>query len=498
MIAPHRLLAGLGAGLLTLGAGVIKAEPEGPTHRNVLLLCVDDLRSVMGHLGGAAKTPHMDRFVSEGNGVSFSRHYNQWPVCGPSRASMLSGLRPDTSGTYQIGESWKISQMPDTAPTMPLHFRRAGYHSQSFGKIYHGPGWGEGFGWSVDPWRPDSWACYVEYPYPQLIEEAGDNKKVWMPAYEIYDGPDSLHNDYETATRVIQAMEENRDRPFFIAGGFYKPHLPFVAPQRYWDMYDPDEISLLDFPELPAGAGDYMYQWTELNAYGIEEGVFFETDQSPTEEQMRDMIHAYYAAVSFIDAQIGRVLDRLEELELHENTAVVIWSDHGFHLGDQARWGKHTQFEESMRCPLLMRLPGEQTISGVSDAIVESLDIYNTVVEYAGLDAPPHLEGESLLPVLQDENPAGRAVALSQIQPVSRAEHHLMSYSVRTDRFRYVEWRDTTDDYRLIWRELYDLAHDQQETQNLAEKSAHLDIVKEHARIVRDNFSTLSHLDGSE
>ncbi|VGO21895.1 sulfatase [Pontiella sulfatireligans] len=465
--------------LITL-ASVSMAE-----NKNVLLICIDDIRPVMGCYGGAAKTPNLDKFAQ--SGAAFTRHYIQWPVCGPSRASMMGGLRPDSTGIYEIGNSWQISKRPDTHPTMPRYFMDHGYKTLSFGKTYHSKGVGKGFGWSETAWHPESgWTCYVDFEYVE------GKKNQWRPAYEIYDGPDSKHNDFQTADKVIQALEENKDRLFFIAGGFYKPHLPFVAPKKYWDLYSDDEISAIDPASLPKGAGDFMYNWTEISSYGDSEGNLFSGDNGVGGKQTRDLIHAYYACVSFIDAQVGRIFQTLEKTGLAENTAVVIWGDHGFHLGDHGRWAKHTQFEQSMRSPLLARFPDRQKISGETQAIVESVDIYPTLCEYAGLKIPDFVEGKSFLPVVEGKG-NGKEAAFSQIRPVNRkkAESQVMAYSVRTKDFRYVEWRGLDDPSDVVWRELYDHRKDPEETVSILDNPEYAGVVKAHEKLVFENYGSL-------
>lgn len=449
--------------------------------RNILLLCVDDLRPVMGCYGGAAKTPNMDRLAKSAS--VFTRQYIQWPVCGPSRAAMLGGLRPDTTGIYEISDSWQISKHPDTLPTMPQYFMDNGYRTLSFGKVYHSKGQGKGFGWSEDPWHPEAgWTCY--------INQKSGAKGAVGPCYEIYDGPDKLHNDFQTADKVIAALEENKDRAFFIAGGFFKPHLPFVAPKKYWDLYPDTEIKALDPASLPQGAADFMYNWTELGAYQDPEGNFYTTERQPDGSETLKMIHAYYACVSFIDAQIGRVLQAVEEKGLADNTAVVIWGDHGFHLGDHARWAKHTQFEQAMRSPLIVRLPGLQKITGETQAIAESIDIYPTLCEYAGLKVPDFVEGKSLLPVIEGKS-EGKQSAFSQIRPVNRKQHNVMAYSVRTKDFRYVEWREPENGNAVVWRELYDHRMDPEETISVSDNPEYAEVVASHAKLVADNYRSL-------
>jgi iduronate 2-sulfatase len=460
---------------------LLPAIATAAQHKNVLLLCVDDLRPVMGCYGGAAKTPNIDKLAK--SAAVFTRHYNQWPVCGPSRASMLGGLRPDSTGIYEIGDSWKISKRPATHPTMPRHFRDNGYKTLSFGKVYHGKAIGKGYGWSETPWKLD-WTCYVDFEY------AAGNKQQWRPAYEIYDGPDSRHNDFQTAEKVIKALEINKDRPFFIAAGFYKPHLPFVAPKSYWDLYSVEEIGLIEPTSLPQGAADFMYNWSEISSYGDPDGKLFSGDSDVGEEQTLNMIHAYYACVSFIDAQVGRILKALEQNGLEDNTAVVIWSDHGFHLGDHGRWAKHTQFEQVMRCPLMFHLPEQQTVTGSTDAIVESVDIYPSLCEFAGLPIPDFVEGESLLPVLMGRSD-GKEAAFSQIRPVNRKKHNLMAYSVRTADFRYVEWREPDRNNAVIWRELYDHRTDPEEAVNVVDDPDNAESVRYHERLVSANYRSL-------
>ncbi len=462
---------------------LLASAASGAERKNVLLICIDDLRPVMGCYGGAAKTPHLDKLAK--SAAVFTRHYNQWPVCGPSRASMLGGLRPDSTGIYEIGDSWKISKRPQTHPTLPKHFRDNGYRTLSFGKVYHGKGVGKGYGWSEAPWKLD-WTCYVDFKYVEGKE------KRWRPAYEIYDGPDGKHNDFQTAEKVIQALEENKNQPFFIAGGFYKPHLPFVAPRNYWDLYSDDEIETLDPASLPKGAADFMYNWTEIASYGNPDGKLFSGDDDVGETETRKMIRGYYACVSFIDAQVGRILEALQKNGLAENTAVVIWSDHGFHLGDHGRWAKHTQFEQAMRCPLIVRLPGQHSVTGETKAIVESVDIYPTLCDFAGLKTPDIVEGQSLVPVIKGKS-SGKEAAFSQIRPVNRKKRNLMAYSVRTKDFRYVQWCEPDNQNAIVWRELYDHRTDPEETVSVIDDPEYADVVILHQQLVLANYESLKH-----
>jgi iduronate 2-sulfatase len=486
-------LRAMAGGLASPAVHGLAAPVGGKKPSNVLMIIVDDLRPVMGCYGGKALTPNIDQFAR--TGVLFNHQYVQWPVCGPSRSCLMGGLRPDATGIYGNGRFGKLVDRPQTHPTMPFHFRSNGYTTLSFGKTYHDSKCSsDGCGWSVPPWLPESgWMCYVNFsagPKGAASEDAGG--KDWRPAYEIYDGPDRLHNDYQTADRAIGALESQRGKPFFITAGFYKPHLPFVAPKRFWDLYDHSAISLTNNPGLPKGAADFMYRYSEIWAYGVEPGVLFTQDKGPTEEQARNLLHAYYAAVSFTDAQIGRLLRRLDELGLSENTAVVIWGDNGFHLGDHGRWAKHTQFENAMRTPLMVRFPGQQKAGVVTRALVEAVDIYPTLCDYAGLSLPKHLEGVSFLPVVKNGTQEGKTAAYSQIRPVPMDQQHLMAYSVRTRDFRYVEWRDTAKGNEVVWRELYNHRTDPEETQSIADDPHYDAVLKQHAKLVLEGYRSLA------
>ncbi len=440
----------------------IPATAEAAPKNNVLFIAVDDLRPVLGCYGGQAITPNLDRLAE--TAAAFQHHYVQWPVCGCSRATLMSGQRPDTHRVYGNSGHAAIAQHPETRPTLPLHFKNQGYTTLSFGKLYHGKGNSPGCGWSQDAWQPPgAWTCYVEF------DPSRHKKGQWRPAYEIYDGLDHLHADYQTADAAIEALQQNKDRPFFICAGFYKPHLPFVAPKQYWDLYEDQTIEPLKPLAMPEGGVDHAYGYTELWAYGDQHGRMFSDGSRPDAAQTVALTRAYYASVSFTDAQVGRLLKQLDELGLRDNTAVVLWGDHGFHLGDQHRWGKHTQYETDMRSPLMVRLPGLDHRVGPLPALSETIDIYPTLCDFCRIPVPKQLDGESLLPVLTDPNAAGKAAAYSQYRPVPAESRHLMVYSMRTHDFRYIEWRDTRNNDRVVARELYHLRHEPVEMTNVVD-----------------------------
>ncbi len=469
---PAAILAIIAAVLGMAGAAF------GAAGDNVLLICLDDMRPVMGVYGGGAKTPNLDSFVS--SGLAFTRHNVSYPVCGPSRASMLSGRRPISTGIYNNGDADNIANAPDTMPTLPQYLLDHGYFTQSLGKVYHGKGTGDGFGWSVSPWKGD-WTCYVDFNYV---------KDQWRPVYEIYDGADSRHVDYITTSKAIDVLNNPPSEPFFLALGIYKPHLPWVAPQSYWDLYTDEEIARLEPLNRADGIAPYNYWWNEIGAYGHVDGsqTWIAGDTDVSNDEALDFIHAYYACASFADAQVGRVLQALEDNGLADNTAVIIWGDHGFHLGDHARWAKHTQHENVMRSPLFVRFPGNQAITGATAAMVESVDIYPTICDYLGLPIPAHTEGKSFLPVVEGSQ-MSKPVTFSEIRCVNITKNPYFCHSVRTKDFRYNQWQNVTNDNAVIWEELFDEVNDPDETSSVASDPAYAGIMKVHRALLAQHLS---------
>ncbi len=450
----------------------------GAAGDNVLLICLDDMRPVMSVYGGGAKTPNLDSFVS--SGLAFTRHNVSYPVCGPSRASMLGGRRPMTTGIYNNGDADNVASAPHTMPTLPQHLLDHGYFTQSLGKVYHGKGTGDGFGWSVTPWKGD-WTCYVNFNHV---------KDQWRPVYEIYDGADSQHVDYITASRAIDVLNDPPAEPFFLALGIYKPHLPWVAPQSYWDLYSDEEIARLEPLNRADGIAPYNYWWNEIGAYGHVDGseTWIAGDSDVSNEEALDFIHAYYACASFTDAQVGRVLQALEDNGLADNTAVIIWGDHGFHLGDHARWAKHTQHENVMRSPMFVRFPGNQNVTGASAAMVESVDIYPTICDFLELPIPEHTEGKSFLPIVEGSQ-MSKPVTFSEIRCVNITKNPYFCHSVRTKDFRYNQWQNVTNDNEVIWEELFDEVNDPDETASVASDPVYAGILKVHRALLAQHLS---------
>lgn len=464
----------------------------GAEPRNVLFIAVDDLRPELGCYGvEAAKTPNIDR-LAEG-GIVFEKAYCQQAVCSPSRSSILTGLRPDATKVYDLDTHFRAA-LPDCV-TLPQHFKANGYHTAGFGKIEH-HGFEDGASWSEPRWfasgylvqaDPIDWTKQTvtrfqgissEYanPLPPGEGKKRANGKVKSgPAFEVSPKSDDELPDGATAAEAVKRIGELKAKggPFFLAVGFVKPHLPFVAPKKYWDLHDPAAIPGPAIETLPAGTDPFVGHTNgELHSYvGVPEG------NPVPEEFARSLRHGYYACVSYIDAQVGRLLDALEANGLAENTVVVLWGDHGWQLGDHGLWHKHTNFELATRAPLIVKAPGFDSAGGKCPAPVEFVDVYPTLADLCGLAVPAGLGGSSLRPYL--ENPATPMIkpAISQY-PRSSKEHggQLMGYSIRDERWRATYWRKRGTG-EIGYVELYDEANDPSETANLAGKPEHSEVL---------------------
>lgn len=443
------------------------AIQSAPVNRlNVLFIAVDDLRPQLGCYGHPQMlTPNLDGLANRG--VLFTRAYCQQAVCSPSRTSLLTGLRPDSTRVYDLKTHFR-----DTIPqvvTLPQQFKANGYHTRSLGKVFH-IGLDDPPSWSEPSWWLRTSGFYanpeIKSPLDRAREkekaEGRDPERKRGPSWEAFDAPDEDYPDGQTATRAIEALRNLKGRPFFLAVGFSKPHLPFVAPKKYFDLYPLDRIRLADNPFAPKGCPPVaLTNFGELRSYSDipPEGALSDT-------KALEIIHAYYASTSFVDAQIGRVLNELEHLGLRENTVVVVWGDHGWHLGDHGLWCKHTNFEVATRSPLIIS-PPIQPIPGLKcPALVEFVDIYPTLCELCAIPVPENLEGLSLVPLLKDSMRSWKSAAFSQY-PRSNG---IMGYTMRTDRYRYTEWLD--QERKPMARELYDHESDPEENVNLVENGS--------------------------
>jgi iduronate 2-sulfatase len=455
---------------------------------NVLFIAVDDLKPATGAYGDkAARTPALDALAARG--TLFHRAYCMQAVCGPSRNAVLTGLRPETLKIYDLATHFR-QRMPDVR-TLPQHFKEQGYLTQALGKIFHvGHGNQEDApSWSVPHWPVKS-IGYAKKQSTELTREEALFANLPAqglprgPGMERADVPDEAYGDgqiAQEAKRRLAALAEHPEQPWFLALGFVKPHLPFCAPEKYWAMHDPDKLPQPHSSVPPEGAPPYATQISgELRAYAES------PETGPVSPELtRQLIHGYYAAVSYMDTQLGKVLAELDALKLSDNTIIVLWGDHGWHLGDHGMWCKHSNYEQATRSALMIAAPGKKAAQH-SQALVEFVDIYPTLCELAGLPLPNHLtgQGSSLVPLLTDPSASIKAAAHQVYPKRSLDGKPLMGHAVRTERYRYVEWQ--LPDRSVRHRELYDLERDPDETKNIAgEQPA---VVEQHSKRIADRL----------
>ncbi len=441
----------------------------GKSRMNILFIAVDDMNNDLGCYGHPyVRSPNIDRLASQG--IAFSNAYCQFPLSSPSRSSVMTGMRPDRIRVFDLAYHFR-QDLPDIQ-TLPQMFMKNGYFSARVGKIYHygNPGdigtnglddrvsWME----RVNPAGRDKTTLELD-----VINYTPRRKGLGAAMAFLADreGTDSEHTDGKVAKEVIRLLAEHRNEPFFIAAGFYRPHCPWITPSKYFDMYNMEQISLPEISdktskEYPALALASTNPWP-LNGL--------------TTEQARECKLAYYASISFVDAQIGIVLDALDSLGLSDKTIVVFWSDHGYHLGEHGLWFKQSCFEESAKAPLIISVPGLKSAGKVCRRIVELIDIYPTLAELTGIKPPEGLEGRSLVKLLKNPLAKWTHPAYTQVQRGETPGH-----SVRTEKWRYTEWGSGEKG-----AELYDEINDPQELKNLAGDSRYADIVKEMKTLLK-------------
>jgi len=452
-------------------------QPSAVARPNVLFICVDDLKPVLGCYGDTKiKSPNFDRLASRG--IRFDRAYCNQAVCAPSRNALLTGARSTTLGIYDLGTNFR-----DAVPyavTLPQLFKQNGYRTEAVGKIFH-----VGHGNHEDP---ASWSVphVQEKSIAYVLSESRAGKELTREealfsnrpaaglqkgaAYESAEVTDSAYPDGRIADEVIKRLKRAKAKagePFFLAVGFLKPHLPFCAPKKYWDLYDRKSFTPPASTTPPEDAPRYApTTWGELRQYSDMP----ETGPVP-DEQARTLIHGYYAAVSYVDAQLGRVLDELDRLGLTDSTIVVLWGDHGWHLGDHGMWCKHSNYEQATRIPLLMVAPGVSKPGTHTAALVESVDIYPTFSELARLSrasVPQQLDGRSFVPTLRDPAAPTKEAVFHSYPRSSRGRGEIIGRGVRTARYRLVEWKKPGAPADTADLELYDYETDPLETKNLA------------------------------
>jgi iduronate 2-sulfatase len=444
--------------LLAVSALVSLLSATGAGRPNVLLLCIDDLRPDLRCYGAEhIRSPHIDRLA--GQGVLFHRHYVQAPTCGASRFALLTGTydrkRRGNEALFQRAASL---QEPPPQPSLPRHFRDHGYTTVSIGKVSHHPGGRGGPDWddATKPEMPGDWDRHLQpvdaWQHPRGVMHGLAHGEIRVKAgnmavYQAVDGADDIYPDGLTTDAALREMDvlKAAGKPFFLAVGIIRPHLPFGAPKRYLDLYQDTALPPIPHPDKPAGR-------TTWHGSGEFMGYQRWGRDPRNDATFADAVRRHYAAcVSYADAQVGRILDRLTALGLAGDTIVVLWGDHGWHLGEHAVWGKHTLFEESMRSPLIIRHPGMAKTGTQTKRITQTIDVYPTLCDLAGLPAPGFLDGESLVATLNDPSRAD-GLALG---------YHGKAITVRTPDHRLVLHADG-------FTELYDHRTPAAETANVA------------------------------
>jgi len=511
----RKFLHATGAGIL---AGLVTGCDVGRRARrpNVLFVIFDDLRPELACYGNPEiKTPYFDRFASEG--MLFERAFCQEAACAPSRASVMTGLRPDTERVWTLADKFRET-VPDVV-TMPQYFHRFGYRTISMGKIFHNH-MPDSVSWDEPDLRPadfDTPELYDRDPESFYYDEE-DNRKLaekrqerlaknphayaggWAYGMctEESVGPDAKFYDGAQADLAISKLQTMArwDEPFYLALGFFRPHIPFVAPKKYWDLYDRDSLSLAPNPYLPK---DAPVMAPDSN-YELKGCIDFEDVGHPavyhmSEERARLLKHGYYASVSYADACFGKVMDALDGLGLADDTIVVVWGDHGYKLGEHNGWTKQTNWNIDTRVPLMVRVPGMRMQAHSCDRLVELVDLYPTLCDLAGLRVPDIMEGVSFKPLLEDPGREWKSAVFSQYErrPGITPDHGwYMGYSMVTERYHYVEWRDwdekTKTAGRLAATELYDNSTDPQENENIAGHPENAELVARLAKQLHDGW----------
>jgi iduronate 2-sulfatase len=466
MINSPKILILLGVASLFIGGHTVNAQDTEKT--NVIMVVIDDLRTELGCYGvDAMHSPSIDRFAKKG--MLFNHAYAQYPVCNPSRSSFLSGLRPDEVGI--ISNTVPLRRVQPNLVTLPQLFRENGYYTAGIGKIFH---------LSVD--HADERALFVDplswdYFFDALdgTTKAGrqgegrnlTNGKIPWATWKAAAGDDADQPDGINNLKVLKVLEDNHERPFFIGYGIHKPHDPFIAPQKYFEFYPKGSTQLAEEPEGRS---------KRIKMAIPNDRIF----AAFTDQERREFKRAYQAGVSFADAQVGKLMDRLDQLELWDSTIVIIMGDHGYHLGEHDWWNKVTVFEDGARAPMLIWVPDALGMGKPTDSLMEFIDLYPTLVDYAGL-APPHkLSGASLRPVLEDPNASVKEAAYTQVTRGPK----VMGRSVRTPRWRYTEWGEGKHGV-----ELYDHSKDSGEYYNLSANPEYAHVVSKLKQLLQGGLS---------
>ena len=498
-----------------------QTQAKNQYQKNILFIAVDDLKPLINAYGeNQMVTPNFDRLIK--SGVIFQNAEVQQAVCGPSRASVMTGTYPDRTKVWDLHTDFRESS--PTLISMPEYLISQGYTTTAVGKIYHkgstAPGH-DGKSWSIPHSIPENYDpkygtpsfSYYQNPetkaeHTRLMKEAeaqgkkpGQQRnyafKKLKPSTESADVSDEAYQDGIYTKKAIELMNQlaKENKPFFLGVGYQRPHLPFVAPKKYWDLYNRSYIKLAN-QNLIYGTPEYAYHtFGELRSHtDIDKDAKLGTPLA--EAKQRELIHGYMASISYVDAQLGKVLDELERLKLTENTVIVLWGDHGYHLGDHTLWNKHSNFEQATRIPFIFSGPGVAKGKKVATP-VELIDLFPTVFELAGVKQSSQTDGKSLVPVLDNDAKTNLNVdfALSQYP---RQNGKLMGYSIRTERYRYTEWHQNNycaatpyDEANIKDVELYDFVSDPNETKNHAKDADKAAVIKELQAKVKAKINSI-------
>ncbi|MBP1839924.1 sulfatase [Formosa algae] len=497
------------ASLVLQSCDTTQKEPTKPQKRpNVLFISVDDLRPTLGAYGDStAITPNIDKLAEDG--MTFRQTFSQVAVCAPSRASLMTGIRPDSTRVWHLGDEFRKIN-PNTV-TMPQYFSKNGYHTVNLGKIFHNymP---DSISWDEPDIRPEKylrkdWLNRDGETY--YISEAVNASQAikrdsllklrpvryadgWNtgPAWEAADVNDTMYYDgaqTELAIKTLSRLSES-DTPFYIGLGFFRPHLPFAAPKKYWDLYDPETIPLANNPNVSKNAPNYtMNSMYELRHYdGFNHIGHPQSDYRMSEDTTRILKHGYYASVSYVDALVGKLIAHMKAIGIYDNTIIILWGDHGWKLGDHNSWGKMTNYNIDLQVPMIVRYPNQENRGKQTFEITELVDMFPSLCEIAGIDVPDYMQGTSFVPLIKDPNREWKTAAFSQFhrRPRHTADgSRNMGYSINTKSYHYIEWYDwdNTTGTRGAFKnaELYDRINDPYETVNIADEATQSALVKQ-------------------
>jgi len=449
-------------------------DESGAERPNILFIAIDDLRPQLGCYGHSETlSPNIDKLASRG--TIFERAYCNVPVCGPSRVSVMTGIRTHSG-------QWKTSNLKGKFTSLPSYFRQHGYHALSNGKVLHHMH-DRKDDWSEPPWRSaaiyhgtEDWAGYNNYGVWQNEESSKhiNPKSRRGPYSEAADVPDNSYQDGKVADKTIADLKRLKklQKPFFLACGFWRPHLPFNAPKKYWDMYNPKEVALASNRFSPKDLPDPCRTSGEIDGYALT------GKRKQLEEFHREARHAYYACVTYVDAQIGKITKELDTLGLSENTIIILWGDHGWNLGEHNFWGKHNTLNNSLHSPLIVYAPGRREKSRTS-RLVEFVDIYPSLCELAGLPVPGHVQGRSFVPLMNNPEQEWKSAVFCKWSGCD---------AVKTDRYLYTEWKKGG---KVTHRMLFDHKTDPFENINIAETAEAKDTADQLSKLLQAGWRSI-------